>query len=94
MFFDDDDDTFVPFDPARVKARRERERNRITIQLSSDEKTAVDWLSRLSAATEMPRPFAALRGKPARVIAKQLSGNQLEQLVRIRAARFQRPENN
>lgn len=94
MLFDDDDDTFVPFDPARVKARREREKNRITIQLNREEKTAVDWLSRLSPATEMPRPFAALRGSPARQIAKVLSAKQLEQLVRIRAARFQNSEQN
>jgi len=64
-----------------------RDRNRITLQFTSEEKRALEWLSRCPDSASLPRPFNALRRAPVRQIAKTISAKQLSRLVEIHTRR-------
>lgn len=82
--FDDDGPRWnSPVQAKRSAARLARDRSRVTVQLTPQEKQAVDWLSRLDTRTELPSPFRALRGTPARQLVKILSVNQLRRLTQL-----------
>ncbi len=68
-------------------ARLTRERSRVTLQLSEAEKRSIDWLSRIPEvhAQKLPEVFAVLAGLASRTIARELSGEQIRQLVAIHA---------
>lgn len=76
--------------PRRHKSavpRHERERSRVTLQLTPGQKLAIDWLSRLpeSFRAKLPKSFQHLAGEAARTIARELSGPDIRQLVDVRA---------
>lgn len=84
----DDQDFALRQDPAKAAARHHRERARITIQCSPEEKQAIDWLSRCPHTIELPPPFRALRRCAARQIAKCLNAQQIQRLVGLRAEKL------
>jgi hypothetical protein len=84
----DDQDFTLRQDPARAAARHHRERSRITIQFTPEEKQAIDWLSRCPHTIELPPPFRALRRCAARQIAKVLNAQQIIRLVTLRAEKI------
>jgi len=74
--------------PRKTEPRHERERSRVTVQLTPAEKQAIDWLARLPEPfrPKLPvkfRPFARLA---ARTIARELSGAMIRDLAKLHAA--------
>lgn len=59
-------------------------RNRITCSYTAAERAAIEFLHYSPARPELQK-FSALRGKPRRTIAKNLSAQQLAALVEIHA---------
>jgi len=68
--------------------RHERERSRVTLQLSPKEKQAIDWLARLPAChrDKLPVIFRDLANSAARTIALELSGSKIRKLAELHAA--------
>ena len=88
------DFTYPERNKRQTTPRHERERSRVTLQLTAAEKKAVDWLSRMPEPfrSALPVRFRPLAGKAARTIARELSGSQLRQLAELHAQR-QDPQN-
>jgi hypothetical protein len=75
--------------PRRANSpRHEREKSRVTLQLSAEQKNAIDWLSRvpLPFRAKLPRRFQQLAGLASRTIARELSGASIRELVKIHEA--------
>lgn len=59
-------------------------RARITLQLTPAELAAVRWLSNCPREPEdVPEPYRQHYRKPARTIARELSGDQIRELVSL-----------
>jgi hypothetical protein len=69
----------------RNTPRHIRERSRVTLQFTPEEKQAVAWLSRIPEPMrrKLPAKYRALAGSAARTIAKELSGSALRELAEL-----------
>ena len=69
--------------------RHTRERSRVTLQFTPEEKQAVAWLSRMPEPMrrQLPPKFRRLAGSAERTIAKELSGAALRALAELHRAR-------
>lgn len=73
--------------------RSERERCRITVQPRIEQTAAIKWLSRCPCPDRLPTEFKQLANKPVRVIALELSGDQIRRLpgIQKRLAEIETP---
>lgn len=72
--------------PRPTGRQSENLRNRITCAYSKAERAAIEWLNRTPEREELKGRLKALRGKPRREIAKQLSAGELVRLTAVHAA--------
>ena len=79
---------YEPFQRRKTSPRHERERARVTLQLSQSEKNAIDWLSRMPEPfrPKLPKHFQPFAGMAARTIARELSGERIRELTAYHAA--------
>ena len=61
-------------------------RNRITCAYSPAERAAIEWLNRTPERDELRGVLKSLRGKPRRLIAKELNAAGLAKLVELHSA--------
>lgn len=75
--------------------RHEREKSRVTLQLTTQEKLAIDWLSRIPEPfrERLPKAFRELAGQAARTIARELSGEKIRQLADFHKAQMSPDQN-
>jgi hypothetical protein len=78
---------FDQFQRRKTSPRHERERSRVTLQLSQAEKNAIDWLSRIPDPfrPKLPKHFRPFAGMAARTIARELSGERIRELAAYHA---------
>lgn len=68
-----------------IPNRGRREKARVTLQLTAQQKGGLDWLSRypVDGLDRLPDAFREVARKPARTIAFLLSGQQIDMLATL-----------
>ena len=71
----------------QTNPRHERERSRVTLQLTAAEKLAIGWLSRMPPGFRdaLPKFFRQFANLAERTIARELSGDRIRELARLHA---------